>query len=253
MELLVVIAIIVVLASIAYPVYIKIKMSSNKGVAMNIMKQLGSAMSTYAGQHDGFLPSEDSTGKDTWETAKLPTADKAWYNALLRLMPAKSAGDFSKENRPAAFYTPENVLYLPGANYPESKRLERPYFAIAMNTKLFRKGKDGLKPDVRLSNIQNTSRTVAFLEQGLPGEPKAHDSQSKNDYDGSPKGSAKSFVGRYNKRGMICFFDGHADEVSGKDLLNSSGEIEWTTETAKDPSAILWTADPNEDPNQKAQ
>ena len=253
MELLVVIAIIVVLASIAYPVYIRIKMSSNKGVALNIMKQLGSAISSYAGQHDGLLPSEDATGKDTWESVKLPTADAAWYNALLRMMPAKCAGDFSKEGRPAAFYTGENLLHLPGAEYPDSKKLQRPYFAIAMNTKLFRKDKDGKKPEVKISNIQNTSRTVAFQEQGLPGEPKAHDSQSQGDFDGSPKGSGKSFVARYSKRGLISFFDGHAEEVSGKQLLTNTGELEWTSDTVNDPSAIIWTADPKEDPNGHAQ
>ena len=154
----------------------------------------------------------------------------------------------SRQGRPADFYTKENFLFLPGAEYPK-ERLERPYFGIAINTKLFRRDRDGNKPDLRLSQIEVPERTVLFLEQGLPHEPKAHPTISSGDYDGSPKGSAKSFVGRYNKRGIILFASGHVEEVTGKQLLRSTGEIEWSPEMATSPSAILWTANPKEDPN----
>jgi prepilin-type processing-associated H-X9-DG protein len=86
------------------------------------------------------------------------------------------------------------------------------------------------------------------LEQGLPGEPKAHDTISNGDYDGAPKGSPKSFVARYNKRGIILFADGNAEEVSAKKLLTNTGGIEWSENAASD-SSILWTADPRENPN----
>ena len=68
---------------------------------------------------------------------------------------------------------------------------------------------------------------------------------------GPSKGSAKSFVARYGGKGMIAFADGHVDEVAGKDLLDSSGQIIWDTTTVNNPSAIIWTADPAENPNVK--
>lgn len=253
MEILVVFAIIIVLAAIAFPVYGRIKATSNKNAALAVMKSLGAAVGTYAAQNDGSLPMEDSAGSDDWGTAAQPAADKAWYNALPRQLGSKSVGDFVKEGIEAAFYSKANVLFLPGANYPEGKKMTKPLFAISINSRIQRKNKEGEKGEVKLANIVNPSRTVVFLEQGLPGEsPRAHDTISKKDYDGAPKGSAKSFVARYTGRGIIAFFDGHTEEVSGKDLLNDTGDIIWDeTLTTTNPSAIIWTADPKEDPNKK--
>jgi type II secretory pathway pseudopilin PulG len=250
MELLVVIAIIIILATIADVVYARIKMSSNKAVAVNSMRQLGAAMIAYAQNHDGYLAVEDAAGKDTWEAAMLPAADKAWYNAAPRQLGLKGLGDFAREQKPQAFYSPENLLYLPGANYPPlGRRFTRPYFAIAINTKLFRKASDGKKPDLRMGQVEFPSRTVMFLEQGLPGELRAHATIGARDYDGSPKGSAKSFVARYSGRGVILFMDGNAGEFAGSDLLSSSGEIIWSAESDNINTSIFWTADPKEDPN----
>lgn len=254
MEILVVIAIIVVLAAIAFPVYGRIKSKANMGTAINVMKQLCSAVGTYAASNNGELPKEDTKGKDDWQIIGTPEADNAWYNALPKMMGAKPIGDFARERREAAFYTKENILWLPGAQYPEGKKMARPYFAIATNGRLQRKDKDGKKRDVRMNNIINPNNTVIFLEQGLPGEPKAHETISKNDYDGAPKGNAKSFVARYTGRGLIGFVGGNVREVAGKDLLQANGDMIWTADAATtDPSMILWTADPKDDPNEKSQ
>src|SRR5687768_3576310 len=86
MEILVVIAIIVVLAAIAFPVYSRIRANNNKVAALNIMRQLGSGLNAYATQNDGKLPDEDTKGEDDWKEAALPEADKAWYNAIPRIM-----------------------------------------------------------------------------------------------------------------------------------------------------------------------
>jgi hypothetical protein len=222
------------------------------GHATNIMRQLASAVGSYAAQNNGEFPAEDAKGKDDWQIIGTPEAEKAWYNALPKLMNAKPVGDFARERREAAFYTKENILFLPGAGYPEGKKMSRPYFAIAINGKLQRKDKDGKKPELRLNNIVSPTNTVIFLEQGLPGEPKAHPTMGKNDYDGAPKGNAKSFVARYTGKGLIAFVGGNVREVSGKDLLMPTGDIAWTPDQATlDPSAIVWTADPKEDPNSK--
>ena len=250
MEILVVIAIIVVLAAIAFPVYSRIKANSNKTHALNIIKQLTGAVGTYAGQNDGRLPKEDATGKDDWKVVATPEADDAWYNSLVKLAGGKPVGDFAREKREAAFYSMESLLFLPGAQYPEGKKMGRPYFAIAINGRVQRKDKDGKKTTPRLNAIELPGRTVIFLEQGLPGEPKAHETISKNDYDGAPKGSAKSFVARYTGKGILGFLDGHCEEVSGKDILQPNGDMIWSEEQAgTDPSLIYWTANPKDDPN----
>ncbi len=249
MEILVVIAIIIVIAAIALPVYSKMKANANKAHALNIMKQLATAVGTYAGQHDGQLPDEDAQGKEDWSTISKPEQEKAWYNALPQIIGSKSPGDFVKEARTAAFYTKENVLFLPGAGYAEGKKMQKPLFAIAINGKLQRKDKDGKKNEVRLQNVSGPGNVVIFLEQGLPGEARAHETISKKDYDGAPKGNAKSFVARYTGKGIISFLDGNAREVAGKDLLSSTGDIIWNP---GDESQIRWTVDPKDSPNAKA-
>jgi len=249
MEILVVIAIIVVLAAIAFPVYGRIRAKSNMAYAINQIKQLCSAVGNFSAANNGELPAEDAKGKDDWGVTASPEADKAWYNSLPRVLGQKGVGDFVKEGREAAFYTKENMLFLPGAAYPEGRKAAKPYFAIAINGKLIRKDKDGKKPETRLNNIVNPTRTVIFMEQGIPGEPKAHETMSKSAYDGAPKGNAKSFVARYTGKGIIGFLGGNIQEVSGKDLLQPNGDIIWSADQATDPAAIIWTTDPKEDPN----
>jgi prepilin-type N-terminal cleavage/methylation domain-containing protein len=258
MEILVVIAIIVILAAIAYPIIMSARTNANKAEAINRMKALATAVGNYAAQNNGELPAEDAPGPDDWEVARKPEAQKAWYNALPKAMGQKSVADFVNEDRTAAFYERENVLYLPGAQYPEGKKLVKPYFAIAINTKLHRKEKDSApsstdskKRDVRYGNIEKPERTVLFLEQGMPGEPTAHESISgKSDYDGSCKGSAKSFVARYRGLGVIAFVSGNCELVNAKQLLTPTGAIIWDAESAATNSlGFLWTPDPKEDPN----
>ncbi len=252
MEILVVIAIIILIAAIALPVFAKIKKNANKALALKTMGNLASAAANYASQHDGRLPDEDGAGKEDWSNIGKPEQAQAWYNALPSFMGSKSPADFVNEGRTAAYYTKESILYIPGAQYPESKKMQKPLFAVAINGKLQRKDKDDKKNEVRLQGLSNATRTVLFIEQGLPGEERAHDTISKKDYDGAPKGNAKSFVARYTGKGVISFLDGSAREVAGKDLLDSTGKIIWAPDADVNQSVILWTTDPKSDPNGKA-
>ena len=253
MEILFAFAVLLVLGAVAYPVYQHYRASSNKGVAVAVMKELATAVSTYANQNGGRIPDEDVKGKDDWKHAALPDADKVWYNALPRLLGKKSVGDFVKESNEAAFYTEANILYLPGAIFPDKRKMAKPLFAIAMNTKLNRKDRDGRKDEVKITAIQKPGRTVIFFEQGLPGEARAHPTISKKDeYNGAPKGSARSFVARYDGKGLISFVDGHVEETTGDRLLTQTGEIAWDVAwAASNADAIFWTADPGNDPNEK--
>jgi hypothetical protein len=84
---------------------------------------------------------------------------------------------------------------------------------------------------------------VALLEQGLLNEDRTLAVQSKKDYDGSPKGSAKSFVGRYGGKGVLQFFDGHAELVEVRRVLTETGQFPFPQ------TDIVWTPTPEENPN----
>lgn len=242
METLVAIAIILVLAAIAFPIFTMTRQRANKQAALKAMKELGSALSVYTGQNSGSLPAEDAPGTDTWKSTAKPEANDAWYNALPRLAGRKGTGDFASS--PREFYTKESMLFIPGAAYPDSdKKLRDPLFAIAFNTKLQRRDVDGKKKKTKLTDVVNLSRTVIFLEQGLPDEPKTLEIQTKKDYDGSCKGSAKSFVGRYGGKGVLFFLDGHAEVVDAHDLLTETGAFPFPQ------SNVIWTCTPQENPN----
>ena len=233
MEILVVVAIILVLAAIAFPTFWTIQNRAHKTTAMNHMKELGSAAGVFISENDQQLPAEDAKGTDTWAAAALPDNAKAWYNALPVILGHKSVAQYAPN--PQAFYSKENILFLPAAQYPESdRRLARPIFPIAINTKLQRKNANGEK-SVKYPQITNPTRTVLFLEQGLKGEKKAMP-QQLGSYDGSPKGSAKSFVARYNGLGVLTFCDGHAETVEGKGILEENGMFKWPVQAGD----IIW-------------
>lgn len=242
METMVVIAVGLVLVAIAVPVYGVMRQRTNKQAALTQMRTLGGAVATYVNQNDNTLPLEDVKGDDTWLNAAAPDSTDAWYNALPRLLGRKGAGDYASE--PSNFYTKENILFVSGADYPKSdKKLVQPLFAIAFNTKLHRKDAEGRKERLKMSDITQPAKTVVLLEQGLPKEKNTLAVQTKKDYDGSPKGSAKSFVGRYGGKGVLYFLDGHAEVVEAKDLLTETGRFPYPQ------TDVVWTRTPDEDPN----
>jgi len=241
MEVLVVVAIILVLAAILVPTVVAIQQRANKGYALRMIRDLCAASQTYSNDNNDELPQEDVKGSDSWAAAQDPQNSKAWYNALPKQMGRRNVADFAAT--PRAFYTKENVLFLPGATYPESDRkLVKPLFAIGINNKLQRKA-DGKKPLVKRSQITNPSRTPLFLEQGLPSEKKAAPMQSNKDFDGAPKASAHSMPGRYGGKGIIGFVDGHAEEYYPKDLLTETNMFPFL------PTDVIWMKTPEEDPN----
>jgi len=249
MEILVVIAIITVLAAIAFPIVGRVRSNSYRADALSRMRSLAAATQKYAEMNDNALPAEDAAGKDNWDTSANPEAERAWYNSLPKLLQMKGLGDFVKEGRTAAFYSKEFVGFLPGAPYPESKKLAKPYFALAINSKLQKKNTEGKKPPVKYNNILVPERTALFLEHGMPGEPKAHETVSGKDYDGACKGTAKGFAARYSGKGIIAFADGHADLFFAKDLLTSTGDLVWEPTGS---NIVIWLPDPKDDPNSKA-
>ena len=242
MEVLVVVAIILVLAVITVPVIQAIKKKAYQAKAMKLMQNLGVAAGAYTADNNGQLPKEDASGKDSWASAQDPANADAWYNVLpKKYMGSRSVAEFANDAK--AFYTEANPLFVPGAEYPDTdKKLRAPLFAIAINSKLQRKNEAGDKPPLRMANITAPSQTVLFLEQGLPSEKKTFAVQSK--YDGKPKGTAKTFIGRYSGLGVLTFVDGHAELVDPKDTLEENGQFPFP------PDGIIWCKTPEENPNE---
>jgi hypothetical protein len=234
-----------VLVTIGVPVYRLIRQNSYKADTLSRMNKIGAAVKTYVAQKGGLLPDEDAKGEDSWTAAADPASAEVWYNALPKLAGSKPVSDYA--NSPAEFYTPANLLFLPGADYPVKRQLEKPYFAIAMNTKLQTKNPEGVKVDLKMSDITNPARTVLFLEQGLPGEARSMDQQTKKDYDGASKGSAKSFVARYRKKGWILFADGHAEDFAANELLTETARFPFPP----GPDDVIWSRTAEIDPNKK--
>ncbi|MGH8047567.1 MAG: type II secretion system protein [Chthoniobacterales bacterium] len=240
MEILVVLAIIVVLFALAVPVFSSLITRGYQAAALTNMRNLGTAFVTFAGDNNGRFPIEDAPGSNSWDAAARPENQTVWYNALPHILGQRTVGEFAAA--PRAYYLKSNVLFLPGAKYPVGdSRLERPLFAIAMNSRLQRKNAAGIKPDGRLPQVAHPSTTVLFFEQGLKDEKKSYGAQGR--YDGAPKGTARSFVARYNGKGVLCFLDGHAAIFKPADLLTETGALPFPQ------LDVSWTLDPEVNPN----
>jgi len=239
-ETLVTVAILAVLAAIAIPVTTSFKERAYRARAAEKLKSLGTAFMSYTVDSNGELPAEDSPGTDDWQTVSDPANAKAWYNALPEIMGAGSLGSLA--GNPQRMYDDAYPLFLPGAPYPKSdKKLGQPLFAIAMNSRIQRKNDTGVKVYGTMAAIQAPQRTVVFLERGLPADEKSNPGQ--RGFDGSPKANARAFVARYNGQGLLIFADGHIEMHAVSDLISSSGLI-------KQPQTdVVWTLDPDEDPN----
>jgi prepilin-type N-terminal cleavage/methylation domain-containing protein/prepilin-type processing-associated H-X9-DG protein len=240
-EMLIVVAVVISLAAIGASLYRSSKEKANQSAALQKMKSLGSAFATYTVDKNGALPFEDAYGSDDWVNAARPENQETWYNALPKLMGAMSVGELGQSN-PAGLYHESYPLFIPGAPYPgPNKRLSKPAFAVAMNSRLQRKNDEGLKLAGRFEQIQEPGKTVVLFERGLPNDKKTMPAQSG--FDGSPKGNAGAFAARHAQKGTLIFADGHAELRAASDLINAAGGI------IVPQTAIVWTLNPDDDPN----
>ena len=71
-ELLVVIAIIAILAGLLFPVFAKAKMAAKKTACISNLKQIGSSVAMYMGDHDGVFPhaldASDKFAPQIWDS-----------------------------------------------------------------------------------------------------------------------------------------------------------------------------------------
>ena len=239
-EVLVCIAIVAGLAVIGISISNSSREKAHLVSANEKLRSLGSALVAYTTDSNGLLPFEDSPGTDDWTTAADPVNSEAWYNALPRQMGFEGVGDLGRS--PETFYSDSYPIYIDGAPYPSSdKKLGTPYFAVGMNSRLQRKDDDGIKKQGKLAMIRDPGRTVAFLERGMPGDKKTNKAQKG--FDAGPKANPRAFAARHNQKGVLVFIDGHAEMRAVSDLIGKGGLINFPQTT------VVWTMDPDEDPN----
>ena len=111
-EILIVVAIIAALAAIGGSLFKSAKQKAHQSAALQKMKSLGATFATYTVDRNGLLPYEDSTGTDDWTNAARPENQEAWYNALPKLMGAKSVGELGLDE------SCRIVSGIPSALYP---------------------------------------------------------------------------------------------------------------------------------------
>ena len=239
-ELLVVIGVIAVLAAIIIPVGKSMKMNANKARAGDKLRVIGGAFTRFAARSDGLLPWEDVSGRDDWSRAAQDDAKEAWYNVIPEDLGKPSVGELA--SNPRAFYKSDYPLMLEWAPYPRTdKKLLRPYFSVAMNSRLQRKNAEGIKIRGNLNSVVSPSQTVIFFERGLPRDEKV--SKAQKGFDGNAKANPRAFVTRYNQQGWLGFGDGHVDLRMFSQLVDVTGQIYYPQED------VIWTADPDADPN----
>jgi prepilin-type processing-associated H-X9-DG protein len=221
-----------------------VKQQANDNLAKTTakMKDLGAAFIAFADDHGGVLPDPDVRGRDDWAGAAKPNGKNAWYNALPPRLKAKSIAEIGKVDR-EAYYQDDYPLYLPGAPYPQGeKRLDRPYFAVGMNSRLNPRNEQGAPGRITLGAIMDPMQTILLLERGMPGDDKHIEGQ--RGFSADPKASATAFVARHNGRGVLLFVDAHLELAQPDDLLDERGE-------ARIPQKkYIWTADPADDPRE---
>ncbi len=246
MELLVTISVVMVLAGLTMQVMKTARQKAHLARATQKIKDLGGAFVSYTAESGGKLPQENYSGSgDTWEAAAEEGASEVWYNALVWRMSYKSVGELGEDKKPHLFYEENYPLYVPGAPYPKSeKKLKKPMYAIGMNSRLQRRENEtGHKDPGTLASIQAPVNTVIFLERGMPKDKMVIRSQAN--FTATPKAGPKAFAARHNQKGLLLFADGHVENKSPTDIITGSGKVK----TLEEGSSVVWTRDPDDDPN----
>jgi prepilin-type N-terminal cleavage/methylation domain-containing protein/prepilin-type processing-associated H-X9-DG protein len=245
-ELLVVIAIIAILAAMLLPALARAKQSAQKTSCLNKLKQWGLGFTMYANDNQDGLPRESpgtSSALNNWAVVADPLNASIWYNALPGVVRVRTAGDYFLDR--AAFYSKESLFHCPSVKFPDHPEiLGDVYFACAMTSKLI----GSSTPNVKVSAIQRPVNTVAFLENRLGPETKVDSAQSSTDL-GQPSSFASRFVARHNGSGNLVFVDGHAAGYKGNRVVETTPNNPNKGKAIMPQTEIVWTPDPNANPN----
>ncbi|MEQ1859359.1 MAG: type II secretion system protein [Chthoniobacteraceae bacterium] len=253
-ELLTVIVIIAILASVVALVAGPVQRNSQMVQGMSNMKQLGSGFMNYAGAHDGQLPGPGDP-QPSFGSANSPTEIEAWYNVVPELAGGRALRDFTNA---AEFFKKGNLLFVPAAKYPANSNV--PLFGIAMNDRLRVSADGGTLEDsaVRLPNFGAASRTIIFMETGVPGEDRL---PGQGGYTGSSAGNPRNLAARYKRPSTtdpdslresltnLLFADGHAASLPAKDVITGGATAYYPQLSEQGGQGkVCWTLDPEAKP-----
>lgn len=96
LELLVVVGIIGVLLAILLPVFLQARERGRRATCVSNLRQIGTALTAYTQDYDGFFPSMRSASSETW------TGSKDWSNLLAPYAPAREVFRCPTVNVPAS-------------------------------------------------------------------------------------------------------------------------------------------------------
>ena len=241
-ELLVVIAILAILAALLLPALSRAKGLARQVVCKNHLRQWTLAQIMYAEDNEGHTAREsyevNGVTLNLWAEVRHVNAEDVWYNALARQMGIPEARDYALLAVRGDFYARNRIFHCPEARFPKGSASNVvAFFSLAMNSKLI------LIPHstMKLSEIQNTSSTVMFLDNRLPDEPKVDAWQDSSEL-GQPSAYANRVSARHRGRVNLSFPDGNVDAVKGSIIV--------TNGLAPFPQTrVIWTADPKRNPN----
>jgi prepilin-type N-terminal cleavage/methylation domain-containing protein/prepilin-type processing-associated H-X9-DG protein len=243
-ELLVVVAIIGILAALLLPALAKSKRQAQKVSCLSNLKQWGIAVEMFALDNDDALPREKATGQpggwdaafaNTWPAVSASTNETVWYNALPQEIHERTMMQYAADAQSREAFFGRNLFHCPLARFDRS--IDRPQFSLAMNSKLV---VSGVVPNK--SAIILPLQTALFAEAGGPGETEFN---TQPDYDGRPHIYANRFSNRHDGSGNILFFDGHVGLLRANVVVTSDGKAFFPDQN------VIWTVNPNQDPNAK--
>jgi prepilin-type processing-associated H-X9-DG protein len=210
------------------------------------MKQWGLGLTMYYTENNDYIPRESGGTTSTlnnWAVVADPLNDSVWYNALPHIVRVRAAADFFLDRAP--FYSKDSLFNCPTAKFPENPEIAGDvYFALAMSSKLI----GSSAPSIKISAVQKPVNTVVFLENRLAPEPKVDVAQSSSDL-GQPSSFASRFVARHNGSGNLVFTDGHAANFKGNRVVETTSNNPNKGKAIMPQVEIIWTADPNGNPN----
>jgi prepilin-type N-terminal cleavage/methylation domain-containing protein/prepilin-type processing-associated H-X9-DG protein len=232
-ELLVVIGIIAILISILLPALGHARKKAQAVGCASNMRQIYLAMLMFAQDNKGQLP--DTYGVDQLSADPNLVKKCAWLQKV-----AGATGHADMEDDKAALwkYIPgqsarEQLLMCPGdtgenlAGHPRNDAYPR-NFSYSMNNRIHR-GDDPTKlQTVRLGSVANAAERILLYEEIAPNDTWCIMSQNNDDLPSARHGNnialnaqrdpnSKAYM--QSGKGNHCFFDGHVEALSPRQLL----------------------------------
>lgn len=227
-ELLVVIAVITLLAALLLPSLVNGKSAARRTECLSRQKQWAMAFSQYADDNDGWIPREGYHVNglvfwNNWAHVQNGTSGDVWYNALGPYLSIKPTSTYALPSARLPFYERNSFFHCPSARFPKVANnvwYQIALFSTAMNSQLI---DPYSAPTINFSRVQDTSRTVLFLDNLLEDEQQVVPQQATVDL-GQPAADANRFAGRrHGRAGNMAFADGHAQTMPGEKVVETKG------------------------------